>query len=67
MNKTLKEISLLVVLPLVLMSMSLAAIGTTHVTKFTQVNRIVKQRMPEDISVPCSDDLCQDTTSLENT
>ena len=66
MKKVFKEISLLVILPLVLMSMSLAVIGTSH-TKVTQTNRIMKLREFEDVSIHCSDDLCQDFTSFENT
>lgn len=47
------------------MSMSLAVIGTSHATKVTQVNRIMKLRESEDMPIHCSDDLCQDFKSLE--
>ena len=67
MKQIFREVSLLVILPLVLMSMSLAVIGTSHTTKIMQTNRIMKIREFEDVSIHCSDDLCQDFDSFENT
>jgi len=65
MKIAIKEISLLVILPLILMSLSLTVLGTSHITN---INRITKLRAESiDIEIQCNDSLCQDIENLENT
>ena len=68
MNKTnFREITLLVILPLLLASMFLAAAGTSHPFKATQVNRSIKTRQESAVlNVQCYS-LCQYIQNLEKT
>ena len=66
MKKLFRDISLLVVIPLVLVSVSLAVIGPAHPIKFTHVNRILKIRESENSLINCNDDLCGDLKDLED-
>lgn len=68
MKKTFKELAVLIILPLVLMSMSLGVIGTSHSTKMTHTSRIKKLRHESIyIQIPCKTDLCEKIKTLENT
>ncbi len=60
MKKMFKEISLLVILPLILMSVSLAAVGPSHHIKTLNVPRITKLRDLSDVSITCDGNLCND-------
>lgn len=67
MKKPFKEITLLIVLPLVLMSMFLGVIGTAHSTIVAHASRITKDRSQStDIPIPCEDSLCKDFKIWEN-
>ncbi len=66
MRKQMKEITLLVILPLILTSMSLAIVGSSHTIKTVNVNRFVKSRQdPINISIPCTNNLCRNIDNLE--
>lgn len=67
MKKIFREISLLVILPLILMSVSLTAIGTSHTIKVVNTNRITTLRQAS-INVPihCDENLCHNITNLEH-
>ncbi len=66
MKKIFKEISLLVILPLILMSVSLAAVGPDHHIKTLNVPRIAKLREFSDVPIACNGNLYNDIKIMEH-